>query len=84
MKMKKITQILEQIGSQSLLQKKVVANGFSVLNQLGANKALSLALLKNDKHQITVLTKITMARCCYIQVPSIIANVVSIAKKRVG
>jgi hypothetical protein len=68
--MSNLTQTMEQLGSNSTLKSEVLDNRIKVLQRLGIEKQLSLALINKNSAQLSLLAKVRKQLCCFILPPS--------------
>jgi len=67
--MSHLINMLEKIGSNTLLKAATLKNPSNKLHYLGISRSLTNVLINKDRHKLTKLTKSRANMCCFIMRP---------------
>lgn len=75
--MENFTKVLEHLGSQSSMQQQLVKRGKILMQRMGVDKRLAVALSQKKTKSIEKIIHKNMSLCCFIMVPPEVSNAVS-------
>jgi len=73
--MSHLINMLEKIGSNTLLKAATLKNPSNKLHYLGISRSLTNVLINKDRHKLTKLTKSRANMCCFIMRPATMLEV---------